>query len=172
MVYSLRKALGEIMSNDKSYLHYYRRIIGDYEKGYWNFDIRNLVKKAYIDLPCSYHLSSKGYRKHFCFCVLDFDEFKYQFEKYLNEYLYPLQYLRTNKIIARKAWIKKYGYISKGNQYCQKAIYNCSNCINKKACEIAKKHTKNEPAMMKATKIIELLYGNLQKGHFTKLIED
>lgn len=172
MICSLRKAMGKIIGIDKSYLHYYRRIISDYEKGYWDYDIRCIVKKAYIELPCSYQLSSRGLRKHFCFTVLDFEEFKHQFEKYLSEYLYPLQYLRANKIIARKAWIKKYGYISKGNQYCQKSMYDCSCCINKKACDIAKKHTNNDPAMIKATKILELLYGNLQKGHFATLIFD
>lgn len=56
MICSLRKAMQNIMGESKSYLHYYRRIINDYEKGCWCFDIRTLVKKMYIDLPCSSNL--------------------------------------------------------------------------------------------------------------------
>lgn len=82
MICSLRNAMQKIMGKEKSYLHYYRRIIKDYEKGYWYFDIRTLVKKMYIDLPCSYHLTSKGSRKHLCLAVLDFKEFEKQLHIY------------------------------------------------------------------------------------------
>lgn len=88
----------------------------------------------------------------------------------MNEYLYPWQEIRANKIIARKVWIRKYGYISSGNQYCQKAIYNCSKCINKVTCDITKKYTNNEPAIMKITKMLELLYGNIQYGYYAKQV--
>jgi len=169
---SLRYGIHKIMGCEKDYLHYYRRIIRDYEKGYWYFDIRTLVKKTYIDVPCPRYISRRGYQKHFCLAIKDFEEFKIHFEKYLNDYLYPWQEIRANKIIARKIWIKKYGYLSKGTQYCQKAMYNCSKCINKSACDIAKKHTENEPKMKKITKMLELLYENFQDGHYATLVCD
>lgn len=46
MVCSLRNAMQRIMGKDKSYLHYYKRIIKDYERGNWNFDIRILITKS------------------------------------------------------------------------------------------------------------------------------
>lgn len=165
---TLRNALQRIMGSEKSYLHYYRSIIKAYEQGFWPFDIKTLVKKGYIDLSCGYKFSKKGYRKRHCLVVLDFEKFKNQFNKYLNEYLYPMQEIRANKILARKAWVKKYGFISSGNQYCNQAMYDCSGCINKSACDIAKKYTGNEPAMKKLTKMLEILYGNIQNGHYAK----
>lgn len=172
MVCSLRNAMQKVMGKDKSYLHYYQRIIRDYEKGNWNFDIRTLTKKMYVDVPCPNSIARRGYRKHLCLGIIDFGKFKIEYEKYLNEYLYPWQTVRTNKILARKAWIKKYGYITKGNQYCQKAIYDCSKCLNKTACDVARKHTNNEPVMIKMTKMLELLYGNLQSGYYADLINE
>lgn len=56
MVCSLRKAMQMVMGKEKSYLHYYKRIIKDYERGYWDFDIRTLIKKMYVVVPCPYHI--------------------------------------------------------------------------------------------------------------------
>lgn len=170
MQYTLRQALLKILGNNKSYLHYYRSIIRAYEKGFWRFDIRTLVRNMPMNISCSYYLSSKGYRRQFCQVVIDFTELKNQMEKYMNEYIYPMQELRKNKIIARKVWIKKYGFISRANQHCQASKYDCSKCINKSACDVAKKYTNNEPAIKKTTKIFELLYGNLQSGYFASQI--
>lgn len=170
MAYTLRSALHKILGENKSYLHYYNSIIKAYETGYWSYDIKNLVKKMYIDVPCPYHLSKKGFHKRLCYAVTDFKEFKHQFEKYMNEYIYPMQELRKNKIVARKAWVKKYGFISKGNQECQKAMYNCSKCINKTICDISSKYTKGDPAIKRITMMLEILYGNLQSGHFAKQV--
>lgn len=170
MTYTLRGALHKVLGKDKSYLHYYKSIIKAYETGYWSYDIKNLVKKTYVDVPCPYHLSKNGFRKRLCYAVTDFKEFQHQFKKYMNEYIYPMQELRKNKIIARRAWVKKYGFISKGNQECQKVMYNCSKCIYKSACDISKKYTNNEFAIKKATKILELLYGNIQSGYYARQI--
>ncbi|MDD3013276.1 MAG: hypothetical protein PHC34_06185 [Candidatus Gastranaerophilales bacterium] len=49
-------------------------------------------------------------------------------------------------------------------------MYNCSECLNKSACDIAKKHTNNELAMKKSTKILELLYGNIQSNYFGRQV--
>ena len=172
MAYTLRSALHTILGKDKSYLHYYNSIVKAYETDYCSYDIKNLVKKIYVDVPCPRQLSKRGFHKRFCYAVIDFKEFKYQFEKYMNEYIYPMQELRKNIIIARKAWIKKYGFIAKGNQYCQKSMYDCSKCINKSVCDISKKYTNNEPALRKATKMIELLYGNIQSGYFASQVSE
>jgi|SRR5574344_702626 hypothetical protein len=91
---TLRKALHKIMGEDKSYLHYYNSMINAYESGFWGFDIRKLVKNMYFDVPCSYTLSRRGYHKQYCLTVLDFEKFKKQFEKYLNEHIYPKQWLQ------------------------------------------------------------------------------
>jgi hypothetical protein len=172
MVCSLRYALSRIFGPEKDYIHYYKSIINAYEKGLWFFDIRDLVKNISIEIPCSYTFSRKGCYKRTCLAVKNFKEFKIQFEKYLNEYLYPIQELRQNKIIYRKAWIKNFGYILKGNQYCQESLYDCLKCKNKSACDIAKKHTNNEPMMKRAIKILEILYGNLQTGYYAKQVKD
>jgi uncharacterized protein with ATP-grasp and redox domains len=66
--------------------------------------------------------------------------------------------------------VKKYGFISQGSQYCTKANYNCKICINKKACEIANKHTKGDLKMIKMTKMLELLYGNLNNNYWNQQV--
>ena len=37
---------------------------------------------------------------------------------------------------------------------------------NRTTCEVAKKHIGNEPAMIKITTMLELLYGNLKSCHY------
>lgn len=169
---TLRRALHKIMGEDKSYLHYYNSMIKAYEGGYWKFDIRILVKKMDFDVPCSYILSRRGYHKQYCLTVLDFEEFEKQVKKYLRDHIYPMQYVRSHKIICRKAWVARRGFISKGTQYCSDAMYDCSRCLEQSACDIAKKHTKNCPEMVKATKMLELLYGNIQSGFYANQIKE
>ena len=170
--YTLRQAFFEVLGRDKSYLHYYKSMIRAYENGLWSFDIRSVIKVRLIQIKCSYYFSSRGYKRQFCKVVIDFKAFKYQVEKYMQDYIFPLREVRAQKILARRAWIKKYGYISKGSQYCQEAMYECSKCLNQSACEVIRKYNKNDVPLKRMTKMLEILYGNLNSGHFSKQVKD
>ena len=169
MVCSLRYAVRKLFGNIK-YLHYYRRMISDYENGNWHFDVRTLVKNIKVDIPCPKYVCKRGFVKRLCFTVFSFENFETEFKKYMYEYIHPLQEIRKNKILARKIWVKKYGFISKGSQYCSKAMYNCKICINQKACEVSKKYTKDDLVMIKMTKMLELLYGNLNNNYWNEFV--
>lgn len=172
MQYTLRQAVFEILGEDKGYLNYYRRMVKDYENVNWFFNIKTLVKQGIAEISCPYTFSSRGYRRQICLCVTDFEEFKGQFEEYLKGWIYPLKYARAHKHTLRKAWLDEKGFISLGTQHCEEAQYNCSECIEKPACDIAKEHTKNCPEMMIATKMLKILYVNLRKGHFAKMARE
>lgn len=167
---SLRHAMRKIMGEKKSYLHYYKRIIRDFERGKWYYDIRPLVKKGYILIPCSYHYSKSGYRKIFCQVVVDFQEFEKQFEEYLNKHVYPTQIINSKIAVSRKIWTSFFGMFTKGNQYCQQAGYDCAICYNKIACDIAKEYTNGDPLVKQITKAFEMLYGDLISGYYSKFV--
>jgi len=172
MRYSLRYLVRKIIGENKSYNYYYNSMVEAYEKGLWNYDIRKLVKRGYVLSKYPDYIPKKHTARNICRYVTDLEEFEYQFKKYLNEYLYPRQEIRKELIVYRKAWIKKYGMITKGNQYCREAFYKCEVCKNKKACGIAKKYTENTPAMKKATRILEILYGNISAGYYAEQVID
>ena len=60
--YTVYKHFGEI-----DYLHYYRRMIKDFEKGQWNFDIRSIVKNIKMSLPCPKYVCKKRFFKKIMF---------------------------------------------------------------------------------------------------------
>lgn len=169
MVRSLRYATGMIIGKNRDYLHYYKSMIKTYEKGLWKFDIREIVKNIKVDIPCPKYVCKKGYTRRLCLTVLDYKLFETQLSKYMVEIIIPLQEIRRNKILARKVWIEKYGFISKGTQYCIKARYKCKSCLNKNACAVTVKYNKNEPAMAKMARMFELLYGNFQGGYWEEM---
>lgn len=114
MVCSLRYATGKIIGKNKSYLHYYKSMIKAYENGLWKFDVRDVVKNIKIEIPCPKYVCKRGFSKRLCLTVLDVGLFETQLLKYMKEIIFPLREIRKNKILARKIWIKKYGFISKG----------------------------------------------------------
>lgn len=164
--YTVYKLFGEI-----DYLHYYRRMIKDFEKGQWNFDIRSIVKNIKMSLRCPKYVCKKGFSKRLCLTIINDELFKQEFSRYMNEYIYPMQAIRKNKILARKIWVKKYGFISKGMQYCTSANYNCKICLNRADCEITRKYNKDAFAMKKMSKMMKLLYGNLNQGYWANMAE-
>ena len=164
--YTVYKRFGKI-----DYLHYYRRMVKDFEAGDWNFDIQSVVKNIKISLPCPKYVSKKGFSKRLCLTIINDEIFKQEFSKYTDEYVYPMQEIRKNRILARKIWIKKYGFISKGLQYCTLANYNCKICLNKSGCEITKKYKKDDFAMKKMSKMMKILYGNLNQGYWADMAE-
>ena len=60
MVSSLRhtvfKNFGKI-----DYLHYFRRMIKDYESRQWDFDIRTIVKNVKVEIPCPKYICKRGF---------------------------------------------------------------------------------------------------------------
>ena len=170
MVCSLRYAVFKIYGKI-DYLHYYRRMIRDFETANWNFDIRTLVQNIKVDIPCPKYVCKRGLSKRLCLTITDDKAFEKEFSKYMNEYVYPLQEIRKNKILARKIWIKKHGFITKYNQDCSRANYVCKNCLSKSDCQLSKSYNKGESTVLKMTKMLELLYGNLSKGYWAELAE-
>lgn len=65
MVSSLRhtvfKNFGKI-----DYLHYFRRMIKDYESKKWDFDIRTIVKNVKVEIPCPKYICKRGFSKRLC----------------------------------------------------------------------------------------------------------
>ena len=170
MVSSLRhtvfKNFGKI-----DYLHYFRRMIKDYESYKWDFDIRTIVKNIKVEIPCPRYVSKRGFTKRLCLTIMDDNLFMKEFDRYYNGYVRPMQELRKNLIIARRIFVKKYGYFTGYNQDCSIAKYNCKNCKNQIECNISKKLTKKDGHIYKITRIFETLYGNLNQGYWANLVE-
>lgn len=145
-------------------ISYYKRMIDDYIKGDWNFDIKQLVEYKNIKSKVSTTFTPKGYKIIRTRVVKDSFLFEKEMKRYYNMHIVPKKEIKNNLMLAKIAFIKKWGFITEGNQICQKAQYNCNNCPNKQSCEIAKKYTDNNQYIKKLTKILELMYGNLCKG--------
>ena len=111
MVSSLRhtvfKNFGKI-----DYLHYFRRMIKDYESYKWDFDIKTIVKNIKVEIPCPRYVSKRGFTKRLCLTIVDDNLFIKEFDRYYNGYIRPIQELRENLIIARRIFVKKYGYFT------------------------------------------------------------
>lgn len=146
-------------------------MIRDYESGKWDFDIRTIVKNIKVEIPCPKYLCKKGYIKRLCLTITDDNLFIKEFDRYYNGHIRPIQELRKNLIISRRIFVKKYGYFTKYNQDCSIAQYNCKNCKSKIECNISKKLTKKDDHIYKITRIFEILYGNLNHGHWADLVE-
>ena len=170
MVSSLRYTVNKKFGK-KSYIHYFKRMIRDYENGLWDFDIRTVVKKIKVEIPAPKYISKCGFSKRLCWTICNDVIFEREFDRYLTGYVYPLQEIRKNKILARKIWIKKYGFFTKNNQNCSAAFYNCSSCRSKLECEISKKYSQKDSHIYKMTRIFEILYGNLNKGYWADFVE-
>lgn len=170
MVASLRhivyKYFGKI-----SYLHYFRRMIKDYETGKWDFDIRTLVKNIKVEIPCPMYISKKGFSKRLCLTIIDENKFKQEFDRYFNGYIRPMQELRKNLILARRIYVKKYGYFTQYNQNCSATKYECKTCISRDECNLARKLSKKDNHIYRLTRLAEILYGNLNHGHWADLVE-
>lgn len=171
MVCSLRFAMKNIIGEKKSYLHYYNRFIKDYEKGLCDFDIRKYVRIGMTTTPCPVYVNKSGFCKRVCKTVTDIDSFTEKVKSYYENVILPIQEIKHNRSIARRAFIKKHGFITQGNIFCRKAEYNCSKCLNKKACEIAMPYTKCKPQMVKMTKMMEILWGNLENPNWKPFIK-
>lgn len=165
--YAVKKSFGNI-----DYLHYFRRMIKDYELGKQDFDIRTIVKNIKIDIPCPKYVSKRGYSKRLCLTILDEKIFHKEFDTYLNGYVRPIQELRKNRIIARRILFKKYGYFTKYNQDCSNANYNCKICNIKFECDLSKRLSKKDKHIMRITRLFEILYGNLNRSYWANLIEE
>lgn len=74
MVKSLRYAVQKNFGNI-DYLHYFRRMIKDYENRKWDFDIRNIVKNIKVDIPCPKYLCKRGFMKRQCWTIIDENTF-------------------------------------------------------------------------------------------------
>lgn len=85
------------------YLHYFRRMIKDYESGKWDFDITTIVKNIKVEVPCP--------------------------------------------------------------------KYDCKNCGSIEECMLAKKLSKKEEHIYKVTRLVEILYGNLNHGYWADLVK-
>lgn len=171
MVCSLRYAMGKIIGKDKSYLHYYKSMIKAYEKEIWEFDIRDIVKKIKVEIPCPKYVCRKGFTKRLCLTVLDDKLFETQLSKYMSEIIVPLHAIRKDRILARIVWIEMYGAITKPTMDCIRAGYKCENCPSKDTCKIIVRYTKNSPAVAKMARMFELLYGNFKgASYWEKLV--
>ncbi len=171
MVSSLRhtvfKNFGKIC-----YLHYFKRMIKDYENGKWDFDIRTIVKNIKIEVPCPKYVCKRGFSKRLCLTIINETLFIKEFGRYLNGYVRPIQELRKNLILARRIFVKKYGYFTKYNQECSKAGYNCKNCRNIYECDLSRKLSRKDDHIYRLTRLAEILYGNLNHGHWADLVEN
>ena len=165
--FMVRKQYGKI-----DYLHYFRRMIKDFENQLWVFDIRTIVKNVKVDIPCPKYIAKRWFSKKLCLTLLDEETFKTEFKRYYEGYILPFQELRQNIILARKIWIKKYGYFTKYNQDCVKARYKCKNCTNKEEFLLTKKYSKKDYHVMKLTRIFEILYDNLNCGYWADLVDN
>lgn len=171
MVSSLRhtvyKHFGKI-----SYLHYFKRMIKDYENGKWDFDVRTIVKNIKVGIPCPKYVCKKGFSKRLCLTIIDETIFIKEFDRYLNGYIRPIQELRKNLILARRIFVKKYGYFTQYNQVCSKSRYRCKECKNQYECDLSRKLTKKDDHIYKLTRLVEILYGNLNRGYWADLVEN
>ena len=164
--YAIRKNYGDI-----SYLHYYRKMVRDYELGKWDFDIRTIVKNVKIEVPCPKYIAKKGYIKRLCLTVIDEELFKKEFDRYFNGYIKPTQELRKNIVLARRVFVSKFGYFTKYNQDCSRANYNCKNCESLYECDLSRKLSKNDDHIYRITRLAEILYGNIHHGHWADMLE-
>lgn len=171
MVSSLRhtvfKNFGEI-----DYLHYFRRMIKDYENGKWDFDVRTIVKNIKVEIPCPKYVCKRGFSKRLCLTILDENLFIKEFDRYFNGYIRPMQELRKNLILARRIFVKKYGYFTKYNQDCSSAKYNCKICKSRSECDMTRKLSRKDKHIYRITRLVEILYGNLNHGHWAELVEN
>ena len=165
--YAIYKNFGKI-----SYLHYFRRMIRDFESGKWDFDIRSIVKNIKVEIPCPKYVCRRGFTKRLCFTITNDDIFMKEFARYYNGYIRPAQELRKNLILSRRIFIQKYGYFAKYNQDCFAAQYNCKNCKSKIECNIARKLSKKDEHIYKLTRLAEILYGNLNHGYWANLVKN
>ena len=81
------------------YLHYFRRMIKDYESGKWDFDITTIVKNIKVEVPCPKYVCKRGFTKRLCLTITNDDLFLKEFDRYLNGYIRPAQELRKNLIL-------------------------------------------------------------------------
>ena len=171
MVSSLRHAVFKNFGKI-DYLHYFRRMIKDYESKKWDFDIRTIVKNVKVEIPCPKYVCKRGFSKRLCLTILDDNLFLKEFDRYLNGYIRPMQELRNNRILARRIFVSKFGYFTKYNQDCSLVNYNCSKCSSRYECDLSKKLSKKDDHVYKLTRLAEILYGNLNKGHWANLVEN
>ncbi len=170
MAISLRHVVKSMYEN-LDYKYYYDKMVRDYERGRWDFDVRSVVKLAEIFLPCPKNISSTGLIKRKCLTIIDEEVFRREFARYMDNYAIPLSEIRKERILARKLWVKKNGFISKQQQECLLANYNCLHCINRHACKIVSKYNKDDKKIIKMTKMLEILYGNIIKGYWADMAE-
>ena len=171
MVSSLRhtiyKNFGKI-----DYIHYFRRMIRDYEARKGDFDVRTIVKRIKTEIPCPKYVCKRGFSKRLCLTIMDEKLFIKEFDRYFNGYIRPAQELRKYRILARRIFVKKYGYFTRYNQDCSRANYNCRKCNSRYECDLSRKLSKNDEHIYKITRMSEILYGNLQHGHWADLVEN
>lgn len=146
--YTIYKIFGKIC-----YLHYFKRMIKDFESGKWDFDIRTIVKKIKVEIPCPKYICRKGFSKSSCLTIIDDYLFIKEFDRYLNGYIRPMQELRKNKILARRIFVKKYGYFTRYNQDCSHAGYSCKICQNKYECNLSRKLSRKDNHIYRITAI-------------------
>ena len=170
MVKSLRYEVHKNFGNIH-YLHYFRRMIKDYENRKWDFDIRKVVKNIKVDIPCPKYLCKRGFMKRLCWTIINEQIFLKEFDRYLNGYVRPIQELRRQKILSRKVFLQKYGYITKYNKDCAAALYDCKKCKSKSECDIARKFNKNDFHIFKITRMFEILYSNITYGYWADLVD-
>ena len=83
-----------------------------------------------------------------------------------------MQELRKNLILARRIFVKKYGYFTKYNQDCSSAKYNCKICKSRSECDMTRKLSRKDKHIYRITRLVEILYGNLNHGHWAELVEN
>ena len=117
------------------------------------------------------YVCKRGFTKRLCLTITNDDLFLKEFDRYLNGYIRPAQELRKNLILARRIFVKKYGYFTRYNQDCSNARYDCKNCGSIEECMLAKKLSKKEEHIYKVTRLAEILYGNLNHGYWADLVK-
>ncbi|MGN0005989.1 MAG: hypothetical protein ACI37Z_08475 [Candidatus Gastranaerophilaceae bacterium] len=167
MVSSLRHAVYKNFGKI-DYLHYFRRMIRDYEQHKWDFDVKNIK----IDIPCPRYVCKRGFSKRLCLTIIDDTLFLKEFDRYFNGYIRPMQELRKHRILARRIFVKKQGCFTKYNQDCSQALYNCNKCKSKYECDLSKKLSKEDDHIYKLTRLYEILYHNLNHGYWADLVND
>ncbi len=170
MVSSLRHVVQSMYKNI-DYKYYYDKMLRDYKRGSWDFDISTVVKLDKMPLPCPKNMSSNGTINRTCLIVINEETFRVEFARYMDNYAIPMSEIWKNKILARKIWLKKNGFISRQQKECRKANYNCSHCINRLACQIAGQYSKDDKRIIKMTKMLEVLYGNILCGYWANLAD-
>lgn len=68
--------------------------------------------------------------------------------------------------------MSKFGYFTKYNQDCSLVSYDCTKCASYYECDLSKKLSKKDGHIYKLTRLAEILYGNLNKGHWANLVEN